>query len=478
MDVKTVKNYLYNVSYQVLMVFTPLITAPYISRVLHANGVGIYSYTFTIATAFSLFAALGINTYGQREIAYCQDDIKQRSQVFWELLFARFLTTVLVCLIYIVFCFLYKEYTIYLLLQIFLITGIAFDISWFYQGIEDFRIIAIRNIFIKLFTLILIFIIVKTPDDLWKYILINSLSTLLSYLLFFMNLDKLIIKVELKSLNFKRHIRGTIEFFIPLIATQLYSQLDKIMLGILTNNFENGYYEQARKIVNILILVLTSINSVMYPRVSNLYAKNEINKIKNLYQESLKIIFLLLVPMVIGLLFVSDDFVLWFFGDEYAKVSILMKLSGFLLIFMTLGNFVGMQYLSPSGKQNKMTIVYIISAIINLILNMFLIKKYLSVGAIIASIVAEFFSCFIQIIILQKSEFKVKLFDGLHKYLIAGVIMGVGLYFIQRMNPCHGIIKTFIEVACGALIYVLILIIEKEKITHMFLNKLIFKLKH
>lgn len=246
------------------------------------------------------------------------------------------------------------------------------DISWLYQGIEEFKLIAVRNIIIKLITISLIFVFVKESTDLILYILINSISTFLSFFIFFVDIRKHIQKVSFSELRFQKHLKGTIEFFIPLIATQIYSQLDKIMLGAITNDaFQNGYYEQSRKIINILIMVTTSINGVMYPRISRLFANNEHDEIRKLYQSSIKMIWLLLVPMMIGIVLVSDNFVGWFFGDGYDQVAILMKLSAPLLLFMTLGNFVGMQYLSPTGKQNKMTLIYIVSAIINIILNSF-----------------------------------------------------------------------------------------------------------
>ena len=473
MDKKTIKNYIYNLSYQILLVLTPLVTAPYISHILHPKGVGIYSYTLTIATAFSLFAALGINAYGQREIAYKQENIEDRSIVFWELIIIRLIMTFFVTIIYFIFSFFYKSYTIYLLQQVFIIISVGFDISWFFQGIEDFRIIAIRNVFVKVASIVLIFMFVKNQTHIGRYILINSFSTFFSCLIFCFCLQHKIIKIEFKKLNLKKHIKGTCEFFVPLIATQIYSQLDKIMLGAITNNvIENGYYEQARKIVNILILIITSINSVMYSRISVLYAKNKTEEIKEMYQKTFRIIVFMLVPIVIGLWLVSDNFVLWFFGNDYIPVALLMKLSGFLIVFLGIGNFVGMQYLSPTGKQNQMTTVYIFAALINCMLNCILINKYQSVGAIIASIIAEAFSGIVQIVLLQKSNYKFKLYDGIWKYFVAGAIMGVVLLYIQKFLLFKGIALTFMQIFIGALIYVVFLFLEKEENIVVIINRI------
>lgn len=470
------KNYLYNLSYQILLVIAPLLTTPYVSRVLHANGVGVYSYTHTIATGFALFAALGVNTYGQREIAYHQDDIHDRSKAFWELVLLRIFTTLIVCSVYLVFSLQYNDYRVYLLEQLILVVATMFDVSWFFHGMENFKIIAVRNVIVKVATVALIFLLVKTETDLNKYILINALSVFCGYILFFFYLKGDIEKVPLKFLRPQRHLRGTLEFFIPLIATQLYSQLDKIMLGAITNNaFENGYYEQARKIVNIIILVLTSLNAVMLPRVANLYKKDDLSQIKQYYKKGFSMILLLLAPMIVGLYIVSDNLVIWFLGNDFGPVAILLKMSAFLLVFMSAGNFVGMQYLSPTGKQNQMTCVYLISAAINMILNALLIKNFLSQGAMVASIIAEAFSCFAQVYLLKKSEYNFKMLRDAWKYLVASLIMGCILILLNRVGGVTGAAQTFLDMAVGCLIYGGGLIVMKEENLSLALQKMIQK---
>lgn len=473
MNERNLKNYFYNLSYQILMVISPLITTPYISRVLHADGVGVYSYTFTLATAFSLFATLGANTYGQREIAYCQDDIVKRTKSFWEIFIGRMIITVIVGIVYIIFCFVYKEYTYYLFLQSFIVFSNMIDISWFYQGLEDFKVIAIRNIFIKLFTVVMIFCVVKKASHVGRYILINSLSTFASYLFFFIGLKKRIVKVQLSELNLRRHLKGSLEFFIPLIATQIYSQLDKIMLGVITSNtLENGYYEQARKIVNILVMVLTSINSVMYPRISYLFVKGKRNEIIESYITSLKMIFLFLMPMMLGICMIADNFVVWFFGSEYVPVAPLMKLSSLLLVFMALGNFIGMQYLSPMGMQKKMTKAYLTAVVVNFCLNLLLIPQLYSVGALIASIIAEAVSCFIQLYYFRKSEYSIPILKPMLKYVEASLIMGSVLVMFNTIFPMRGVIQTLVDIVLGGMVYVASLVLVREDLIKLFFYKL------
>lgn len=479
MNKKIAKNYFYNLSYQVLMVIVPLITTPYVSRVLQASGVGLFGYTQTIAVAFSLFAALGINNYGQREIAYYQDDRQERSRIFWELFIVRLITTSIVALIYIIFSLSYKDYTRYLIGQGLIVVGTILDISWLFGGMEDFRTIAIRNIFVRSATVILIFILVKSRNDVLIYILINSISTILSYALFFVQLKKYVDWVELGKLRIFRHIKGSIEFFIPLIATQLYSHLDKIMLGaMIDSKVESGYYEQARKIVNIVILVLTSINAVMYPRISKLYKEGASNEIKNDYMITFRIIVMLMLPITVGLFVIAPDFTLWFFGQGYDGVPVLIRLSCLLLVFMAVGNFVGVQYLSPMGKQNKMTIIYIISAVINLILNAVLIPYCYSTGAMIASIIAEAFSCFSQVYLFKKSEYSITLLYGTWKYFVATFIMAaiITVFHIH----CRHLTTTLllmIEMILGMVVYFAVLLISEDEMIQAGLTKVLHRIR-
>lgn len=473
---RVAKNYVYNITYQILIVIVPLITTPYISRVLRPTGVGIYSYTYTIATAFSLVAGLGINTYGQRQVAYYQNDKEIRSIIFWELFLLRVIITTFCLLIYFILCYVYKEYTYYLLLNCFIIIAVILDISWFYQGLEQFGSVAIKNIMIKIFTLVFCFILVRDSNDVDIYISINSLSFLFSNLFLFFNLKKYIYPIKIRQLNIKRHIIHVLAFFLPLIATHLYSQLDKLLLGILTNDIdENGFYEQARKIVSLVVSIISALNSVMFSRISNLYKEGEKNKIIEWYKVTYKIILLLLCPMATGLYFVSDNFVGWFLGDGYTKVISLLKLSSILIPFMSIGNFVGLQFLCPMNLQSKMTIIYFFSAVINFILNIIFIPKYLAIGALCSSICAEFLSCILQVYLLKKSEYSFKMTDGIDKYILSSICMAIGL-LILNTTSLSGIMLTIIQIILGTLIYVISLFILKEQNIYYLVRKLLHRL--
>lgn len=464
MDKKVSKNYIYSLIYLLTNVLVPLLTTPYISRVLHLQGVGIYSYTNAIATGFSLFAALGINNYGQREVAYYQDNLYKKSAIFWEIMIIRGINSFIIIIFYLLFCFCYKEYTVYLLQQIFIIAAVMFDISWFFQGIENFKIVAVRNMLIKSLLVTLTFMIVKDESDLNLYILINSLSVFVGNVIFWGRLKKDVLCISWQELNIVRHIRGSLEFFIPLIAVQIYSHLDKIMLGALANTLdENGYYEQSRKIINVANSILVSLNTVLFPRISNLYVHSNKNQIIKIYKEAIHFFFFLLFPIIIGIIMISDNLVIWFLGEEFSKVAYLLKISTPLLLFMGIGNFVGTQYLIPTGKQNIMTLIYIISAIINVIFNFWLIPRLYSVGALVSSCLAEFISCFLQVILLKRGEFNFSIHEGIWKYLISAMIMGSVLIILNKVLTIRGISYTIIQIFVGIIIYLLTQIVLNSK---------------
>ena len=468
MDKKLFNNYIYNVLYRILITITPLITTPYISRVLQADGTGVYGYTSSVTMLFTLFAALGFGTYGQRETAYRMDNIHERSVLFAEICIFRSVTTIIVLACFCLFSWNYKKYSAYLLPQSLTIASVMFDISWYYQGLENFRITVIRNVIVKISSIACVFLFVKKSEDLLLYILIMSASMLISNVCFFYNIQKYIVKVSFSELHPTKHLKGSIEFFIPLISVEIYSHLDRIMLGyMIPESVESGYYEQTRKITTIIVGLITSINNVMMSRISNLYANEKEDKIVAYYKRTFKFMLLIMVPICTGLIIISDSFVPWFFGDGYNKVSSLLKLSAFLILFMCVGNFAGVQFLIPTGQQNKMTKAYIVAATTNIIFNSFLIPHYASVGAMVASIIAEIISCVLQMRLLMKSEYKFNVFSGLWKYLLAACVMASILLIVNYFVGMNGIIQTCVDVFFGGAVYLFIIVLLKDETFYM-----------
>lgn len=457
------KNYIYNLLYQILVMIIPLITTPYLSRVLGAENIGIYSYTLSITTYFILFGSLGVAMYGQREIAYVQDDIRKRSRAFYEIFIMRLLAlAVSLFIFYISFC-LHGEYSIYYKILIFEIIATIFDISWYFQGLEEFKKTVMRNMLVKLISVICIFVFVKSSSDLNKYYIIYVLSNLLGNLSLWIYIPKYTDKIKLKELRIKRHLKPTIMLFIPQIATQIYTVLDKTMLGtMIYDKSEVGYYEQAQKIIKLLMTIATSLGVVMMPRIAATYSKGDKEKVREYMNNSFSFISLLAFPLMFGTISVAYKFVPIFYGSGYDKVAPLMCVVSPIIVFIGLSNVTGTQYLLPTKQQNKYTISVIIGAIVNFVLNIVLIKKYASIGASIATVIAELCVTLTQFLLIR-NEIKFKeIFSMIYKYIVAAIIMFVCSILIGNFIS-NNVFSILVQIIVSSIIYFVVLLMMNDK---------------
>lgn len=384
------KNFIYNTLYEILTILSPLITSPYVSRIFGADGIGIYSYTSALASYFVLFAALGIKTYGQREIAQHRDDKKMASKLFWELELMCISTTLLSLMVWILLIVFSKDYSIYYMVLTMSIAATAFDVSWFWRGYEEYSLIVIRNSVIKIIGIILLFTLVHEKEDLLLYIGLIAASGLIGNISMWVQLPKYLVKVNWKELRLKYHYRETMVYFVPTVATSIYTILDKAMIGWITNNdFENGYYEQATKIVNICKTVVISLNTVLSSRICYLYSMDAHNEIKTKMKDTLNFILLVGTPMVFGVIGVAGNFVPFFFGNGFEQTVTLLYIMAPLILIIAISNFYGGLYFIPSGQRARSNKGIIAGAVVNLILNLILIYPFKSFGAAIASVAAE-----------------------------------------------------------------------------------------
>lgn len=466
------KNYIYNLAYQIIAIIIPLITTPYLSRVLGAENIGIYSYTLSIATYFILFGSLGVAMYGQREIAYIQNDKNKRSKVFYEIFLMRFIALCISMLIfYFSFC-LNGQYNTYYKILILEIIANVIDISWYFQGLEEFKKTVIRNMIVKSISVICIFIFVKATNDLNKYFIIYVLSTFLGNLSLWFYLPRFVDKINFRELKINKHIKPAILLFIPQIATQIYTVLDKTMIGTIINDkAEVGYYEQAQKIIKLLMTIATSLGTVMLPRIAATFASGDKKKVKNYMNKSFAFIMMLAFPLMFGIISVSHKFVPIFYGEGYDKVAPLLCIISPIIVLIGLSNVTGTQYLLPTKQQNKYTISVVIGAIVNFIFNLILIKKYASLGASIATVIAELAVTTTQFILIRN---EIKIIDVIrltYKYVISSVVMFVVSAFVGFFIT-NNVFSIAVQIVSSIFIYFLILLLLKDQLIIEFLNKL------
>lgn len=457
------RNYIYNTIYRIFFIIVPLITTPYIARVLSPSDVGINSYVNSVINIFTTIGLLGLSNYSVREIAYVRHDKEKTNRCFFELFFFRLLLLAITTIIYFVFTFIDKEYSIYYIIYIFTIIGTFIDTSWFFQGEEEFKLITIRSFIIKTISTASIFIFVRNENDLTTLMLIYSLTTIISAIVLFVPLKKrLSLKIDIKSLNIKRHLLPSIKLFLPQVASLLYCQIDKVMIGNMTGNIaETGYYNQAEKIITIPLAIITSLSTVLLPRISQEFIKNHIDNVKTYINNALQFSLMLALPLTFGIASTASGLIPWFLGDEYAPViSILISLS-ITVIFIALSNVSGNQYLTATNNTKILTISYCSGAAIDLILNLLLIPLMGANGAAIATIVTEFVVMTIQFTNIDFINIK-RLFLGSIKYLFGSfLIFVVCSIFSAIITPSP--ILTIIQIILSVAVYFGFLVASRDK---------------
>lgn len=430
-------NYVLNTLSQILRIITPFITTPYVSRVLGVDNIGVFSYSYSLQSYFCLFAVLGTAAYGSREIARKRDSRNEISKAFWEIQILRVLTSAVALAGWAILVAHQPENRIvFLILTIYIIASL-FDISWLYTGLELFPFIVARTITIRLLEVASIFLFVKTASDLPLYCAIMGGGTLIGNLTLWFHLRRCVDSVPLKGLQPFTHLNGTLVFFLPAIATTLYTVLDKTLIGMITQStYENGIYEQATKVIEIAkAIAFMSLNAVLSPRSSYLFAGKEYEKIKSNLRLSLHIMLLLGFGLAFGIGAVADRFVPIFFGRGYEGTCLLLKLLSPIIVIITVSNALGSQYYNPAGLRLKSSMYLIVGAICNIILNLGLIPHYKSAGAIIASVAAELI---ITVLYVRNCDGYLQLsqiVDIAWKKMLAGVVMLVAIMLLYNVIP-------------------------------------------
>lgn len=475
---KVIKNYLYNAGYQLLTVILPLITTPYVTRVLTSQGYGIYSFTYANIQYFMLIAGLGLGIYGNREIAYRVGKNKQNeiSNLFWELEILKILSTAFSLAIFLLLMFVGIKYESVMFIQAINIIAVAFDISWFFMGLENFKIIVFRNTIIKLTSLMLIFIFVRTKNDINIYVLIMSSSVLFGNIITWPELKKILKKPIIKELHFLRHLKPSLVLFFPQIALQLYVQLNKTMLGILDSATSSGFYYSSDTMIRVILSIATATGTVMLPHAAKAFSSGKIDKVKTMLYSSFDFISFLSIPMAFGVAAVSLKMAPWFLGREYNAVGTIMMIESVVIILDAWGNAIGEQYLLPTNRNREYTFSILLGAITNTVINIPFIMLWGVNGAMIAYCASEFMVTFYQFYSV-KSELNINfMFSNIFKYILSGLIMFIIVFRLNLLWKFN-LITLLLEIIIGIFIYIICIYILKPTILKK-VSKLINRKEH
>ncbi len=468
------KNFAYNIVYQIFTLLMPLITAPYLARVIGASGLGIYTYTFTIAEYFVLFCMLGVNNYGNRTIASATKE--KKDEIFINIYMVQLTISIIVIAIYIIYASYFNQaYRYYSFLQLIYVISGGLDINWYFFGTEQFKITTIRNVMIKCLTLMLIIIFVKDVADTWIYIIIMATSYLLSQLIMWRVALGQIKFVKPNLQEMKNNIKPMLILFIPVIAVSLYKMMDKIMLGSFIGVEEVGYYDNAAKIVTVPSMVITALGTAMLPRMAKLNAKGEQDKILTYISSSMEFVGCMASAMCFGLIAVADELIPIYYGSGFLQCVPILKALCITLIFTSWANVIRTQYLIPMQHDKAYIVSVFVGAVSNLILNILFIKSMGAIGAVIATIIAEASVALIQTLyILKKLPIKQYLRRYI-VYLIPGIIMCVIVKYIGSIG-ITSIVHLILCIVIGATIYLLMCIgywyISKNEVLIIFQNNI------
>lgn len=467
------KNYLYNTAYQILAIVAPLITTPYVSRTLGVDGVGKYNYAYSIAYIFSLFCLMGTNLYAQREIACHQNSQIERSQIFFEILFIKIMTFLASSFAYMILVLFYKQYTSLLLCAYFYLLANFVDISWLFQGMEDFKSITIRNAVVKVLSIIMVFAFIKCASDLDKYMMILSVSMFLGQLSTWFYIPKYVLKCKTRFNEIVKHIKPCVILFLPSIATYVYTSLDKVMLGLLSTTEEVGFYSQSEKIIKLIMTIVTSLGVVMIPRMASLINEGDMKRAKDNVLSAFRFVFLMSLPMIVGIIVVANDFIPVFLGNGYDKSIFLLQLLSPLILIIGIASVTGQAVLIALNRQMYYMTSVVAGSIANFILNILLIPLSGSVGAALATLVAESIVTVLQIIGVKMVIDIRKSILYFFRYLFASMIM---LFVVLSINPamlnCGNVIRLLVKMVVGCFTYCLVLIVMKDSLIIDIANKI------
>lgn len=447
------KNYAYNTFFQIFTLVFPLITIPFVAKTLGPQQLGIYLYTYSIAALFGLVSNLGIINYGNKVIASDRDIAGKLAKTFTSLYLVSLLMTVPALILYLLYCLLFVDVnkSIFLLQTIFLLSTL-FDISWFYMGIEEFKLTIKRDVLLKTITLGLILLFVRKDNGLIVYTLIMTMGALVSQLALWPFLRRYTTLVKVGLTDCLLHIRPLFALFIPVIAVSMYTTVNKVMLGNMTDYAQVGQFDSAVRIMAIPLGLITAMGVVMLPRMSNIIAKND-NKLMSQYiSKSMRFVMFMSLPITFGLIAVSGTLVPLFLGKEFTQAGTVLAIIAPVVVFAAWANVLRTQYLIPKGKNKSYIISVIIGAIVSLSLNFLLIPSLKATGAAIAMLCAEFCVMLYQTFALRKDLNMREYHRASRGFLVKATIMfacvlAVGLIIEQPY------VRVVTQVVVGGLVY-------------------------
>ncbi|HHV12064.1 MAG TPA: flippase [Clostridiales bacterium] len=448
------RNYIYNIIYRLSICILPLVVTPYVARVLGAEQVGIYTFSSTVACYFIMFGKLGLDNYGNRSIAACREDMEKRSRVFWGIYLLQLATAALSILAFILLVLTaFQEDRRVYWMQLVYVASVLFDVSWFFYGMERFRITMVRSLVSRALIIVFVFVFVHSGRDLWVYTCVMSACFLLEQVQLLPFLFGQVKRVPLKKEDILCHILPNARLFIPLLALSIYNWLDKIMLGVIVKSTAVvAFYAYAENIVNLPKGILSALDTVMLPRISNLVANNRLEEGVRKMRNSIRFNSFICCMLCFGIAGVSPSFIPWFLGEEYTPTVLLTMELAMVMIPMSIVSIVQTQYLIPFHREEVYIRSVALGASTDVILNLVLIPFYGASGAVIGTLGAELVVCAYQLFRIREVYRFRQLFQTLLPFMACGAIEFGAVYFLCRL-PWKPLPLLLFQVCVGGVVY-------------------------
>ena len=469
-------NYILNLINTGTQMLFPLITFPYVCRVIEADGIGQINFFQSIISYISLFTCLGIPMYAIREIARDRSDVVQMNRTAMEILLLHSMLTLVGYAIVAILCLTVPQ--IQVNIPLFLILSLtifftAIGCEWFYQGIEDFKYITIRGLIIKTVSVVLLFIFVKSKTDLLYYGCYTVFGVLGGNIFNFFRLRKYIHRENIifSELHIKRHIKPVLKVFSFSVVTSIYLQLNTVLLGFLKNALAVGYFAAATKVMQMLLTMSACLGSVMMPRASHLIAENKEDEFNRLIQKSYDFTLAIALPMTIGLILCAPSLIRALCGVKFEHSILPSQIIAPIILMVAISNVFGIQVLFPKGKINIVTLCCGIGAVADLLLNLCLIPFFSYIGTSIAYLGAEVATT-VSMYFIGRKYIPIIYFKKSHlTYALGCVVMAFALYGLSLLQlPTLTIL--LLQGCCGVLAYFIILCICKDEMLVQILSKI------
>lgn len=450
------RNFAFQFLYQIVVLVIPLILSPYLTRTLQETSLGIYSYVHSISYYFVVIANLGISRHGQRIIAKYRDDTIKLRKSFWSLFTFHCAFSLLVTLVYLLFVvfFVKSDSKVFLIDGLFVLSAL-FDITWLFYGLENFKSVVSKNLLIKILQCIFIFVFVHNPSDVNIYTFICSSSVLIGNIVIIpqaiMNIKPIKFGVE----DLIIHIKPMLIFAVAVIASTLYTTFDMTLLGLMTTKENVAFYNYSNQIISIPNTIIGVIGTVMFPKACNLASAGKISEQREYINYSIIITAIISMGSIFGLLAVSNLFSIVYYGNSFAVCGNIMKTLSPIIFILGMGNIVRTQYMIPNGMDKEYILCIVYSAIINLILSVFLIPSLGIYGAVIGTLSAESFGFIYQLILCKEFINIGDILKISFPFFVIGLIMYLVVITVNTIYT-NSLMALLVQVAIGIIVFALL----------------------